>query len=122
MAVVPHVDLSDPISPTLIEHRVEAASHAETGAPLFHYNYLYYQFDLPSGTIWARSYLDDIKRVSLFLPSNMRSDHAEVRKCLSYLALRFQQVDGLDEAGYVKIWPQSDKTDAGSKNGPTAEM
>jgi hypothetical protein len=97
--------VSDPISPSVIEHRLEAASHEETGELLFRYNYLYYQFDVTAGRIWARSYLDDIKRASLFLPADVRIDHPDAKNVMGYLALRFERIDMLGEAGYVNVWP-----------------
>ena len=113
MTVVPHVDVTDPITPSLVEHRVEGALHAETGELLFHYNYLYYQFDVPAGRIWARSYLDDIKRASLFLPGDMATDHADAQTVLGYLTRRFNRIETLGEAGYVKLWSRNEARGGG---------
>ena len=67
---IPLAEEKDAITPTLIEHRVDSGAHERTGEVLYHYNYLYYRFDA-DGEIWARSYLDEIDKVSLFLPQGM---------------------------------------------------
>lgn len=106
MPVVPAVEVKDPVSPSLVEHRLEAALHEETRELLFCYNYIYYKFDVPGGMIWARSYLHDIKRASLFLPKGMPIADAGAQRVLGYLTLRFRQIDMLGKDGYVPIWPR----------------
>ena len=106
MAVVPTVEVKDPISPSVVEHRLEAAVHEETRELLFCYNYIYYQFDVTGGKIWARSYLDEIKRVSLFLPEGTTTTDADAQRVIGYLTLRFRQIDMLGNEGYVSIWPK----------------
>jgi hypothetical protein len=106
MAVVPAVEVKDPISPSVVEHRLEAAVHEETRELLYCYNYIYYQFDVPSGKNWARSYLDEIKRVSLFLQEGMTVTDADAQRVMGYLTLRFRQIDMLSKKGYVSIWPK----------------
>jgi hypothetical protein len=105
VAVVPAVEVKDPICPSVVEHRLETALHEETREVLHHYNYLYYQFDVPAGKIWARSYLDEIERASLFLPRGTKIEDADAERVLGYLKLRFRQIDMLETDGYVTIWP-----------------
>ncbi len=103
-----HRVLEDPISPSAIEHRLEAAVSEETRELLYYYNYIRYQFDMPGGEIWARSYLDDIERVSLFLPKGMKITSPDAERVMGYLTLRFNKVDMLGQDGYVTIWPKND--------------
>lgn len=107
---MPAVEIKDPITPNLVEHRLESAIHEDTGELLFHYNYIYYQFDVPAGKIWARSYLDDITRSSLFLPEGMKITDTDAERALGYLTLRFSQIDMLGNNGYLPIWPKSKET------------
>jgi hypothetical protein len=100
----------DPIIPTLIEHRVDSGVHERTREVLYHYNYFYYRFDADAGEIWARSYVDEIQKVSLYLPQGVDLEHTDVRRVLGYLTRRFQRVEMLGEAGYVAIWPKHDST------------
>jgi hypothetical protein len=52
----------DDLVPTAIEHRCEAmVSDGQLGAL---YNYFVYHFECGGRYFWARSYLDDIGRVS----------------------------------------------------------
>lgn len=97
----------DAITPTLIEHRVDSGAHERTGEVLYHYNYLYYRFDA-DGEIRARSYLDEIDKVSLFLPRGMDLEHPDAKRVLGYLIRRFRRIEMLDKTGYVAIWPKHD--------------
>ena len=107
VAVVPAVEIKDPITPNLVEHRLESAVHEDTRELLFYYNYIYYQFDVSAGRICARTYLDDITTSSLFLPDGMKITDKDAERALGYLTLRFNQIDMLGNDGYVPVWPKS---------------
>jgi hypothetical protein len=103
---VPAIEVKDAIAPTVVEHRNEAALHAETRELLYSYNYFYYRFDVAGGEVWARSYLDETDHVSLFLPKGMELADEDAQRVLSYLILRFPRIQMLTEAGYVTVWPK----------------
>ena len=106
MPSLPIIEVKDPISPSVVEHRLEAALHAETRELLHCYNYLYYRFDVGDGEIWARSYLDEIDHASLFLPKGMDLSHADAKRVLTFLGWRFQRIQMLGDAGYETVWPE----------------
>ena len=110
MPVVPAIEVKDPITPSVVEHRFEAAVHASTRELLHSYNYLYYRFDVSEGEIWARSYLDEIDHASLFLPKGMDLSHPDAERVLTYLAWRFPHIQMLGETGYVPVWPKDGET------------
>lgn len=105
MAVVPVVELQDPISPSSVEHCVDAGVDEQTRELLFHCNYLRYRFDVHDGTIAARSYLDEIEKVSLQLPKGMSLAHPDAERVLEYLKRRYRRVEMLHQEGYVSVWP-----------------
>ena len=86
----------DPIQPSTIQHGLDEARHpsngsGEPGTLEFCYNYLDYQFQTPSGAIHARSYLDNIKRVTIHpRPEQMAEPLLEDIK--AYLARRYRVV------------------------------
>jgi hypothetical protein len=107
-------EIKDPIVPSVVDHRHEAAVHKGTRELLFRYNYLYYRFDVSDGEIWARSYLEEIDHASLFLPKGMTLSHPDAKRVLTFLACRFPRVQMLGESGYVTVWPKDGETDQSS--------
>lgn len=107
MAVVPFIELEDPISPKLIEHEIDAAWHAETRELLHCYNFLSYRFETRDGEIRARSYLDDVQNASLFLPQGMEISHPDAQRVLGYLTRRYPRVQMLGTTGYETVLPTS---------------
>jgi hypothetical protein len=94
----------DPITPTLIEHRCEELF---VGGQLSeHYNYLRYHFAAFGAHCWARSYMDDIQRVTIYGPFDgpmtgvdpIRpvENQALIVAVRSYLARRYRQVEIFD--------------------------
>jgi hypothetical protein len=105
MPVVPAIDWEDPITPKSVEHKVDAAKHAETGEVLYHYNFLSYRFESSEGEIRARSYLDDIKTASLFLPKGMELSHPDAQRVIAYLSQRYASIQTLGAADYETVRP-----------------
>jgi hypothetical protein len=96
----------DPIQPTAIEHRCEELHHATTLEQ--HYNYLVYHFESEGAYFWARAYLDEISKVSLFGPLESRANRIPTGGVLSepvlaYLRRRFRTVQTLQSDGYRAI-------------------
>lgn len=91
----------DPIAPTLIEHRCEEIFIQ--GRLDERYNYLRYHFAAFGAHCWARSYLDDHQRVTIYGPFDGPmtgadpitpiDNHALVEAARSYLSRRYRQVE-----------------------------
>ena len=108
------VQLTDTVSPTLVEHRVEAAKDPETSEWLYYYNYIYYEFAVSAGRISALSYLPTGEQVHVTAPVGMRIDAADVENVLAYLKLRFVNIGVHDEAGNeLLIWAEKRSDEAG---------
>ena len=96
----------DLVQPIAIEHRCE---EIVIGGKLEQRNnYIIYHFDCGGVYFWARTYLDDIRTVSLhgpfeskatMRPTNGSSDEA----VLAYLKRRFGNVQTLQNNGYAPI-------------------
>lgn len=93
----------DPIAPTSIEHFVDEDIDPETGVTHFYYNYLVYTFAHPQGETFARSYLDEIQKVALYLPKGVTETDPIVVRIIDYLARRYGSVQRLTDKGYVDI-------------------
>jgi hypothetical protein len=86
---------SDSITATVF-HELDEARHPPTtagadGALEYRYNFLRYEFATPSGTVHARSYLDQIKRVSIHLEPHQRNEPL-IAQIERYLARRYRVV------------------------------
>ena len=109
------VELKDPISPSLLEHRTDAAACEETGEIAYYYNHLYYEFEVSAGCISAVSYLEHIRRAIVTVPDGLDKDHADVSKVLAYLKLRFADIEARDESGNELLsWRLGEGTNARS--------
>lgn len=102
------VRTEDPIRPTVIRHQVEEIFH---GAKLQErYNYIVYEFEQDGAFRWARTYLDEIRKVAIYGPFGGRDDHREVEApdfrdaVLAYLKRRFFEIQELGDSGYMTIW------------------
>lgn len=87
----------DPIRPTRIEHDVDEIWDGEELSEC--YNYPVYYFEGHGARCSARTYLDDIKNVTLYGPFREGSSH-EATPCpaleaevLAYLGRRYQVVE-----------------------------
>lgn len=73
------------------------------------YNYLVYEFDTDRHSYWARSYLDDINKVSIFGPfrpntRNPAPGKQEIdERVLAYFRRRYRKLQRLGSNGYVAI-------------------
>ena len=84
----------DPVQPTAIEHKCDED------------NYIVYHFDGDGAYFWARTYLDDIKTVSLYGPFENRATMKPIGvsvndAVLVYLQRRFSKVELLRDDGAV---------------------
>lgn len=93
----------DPIVPTSIEHFVDEDIDPESGLTHFYYNYLIYTFAHPQGEVFARSYLDEIQKVALYLPKGVSEKDPIVARVIAYLARRYDSIQRLTDAGYVDV-------------------
>jgi hypothetical protein len=96
----------DPIHPTAIEHRCEEI--VSGGKLEQRYNYIVYHFECGGVYFWARTYLDDIRTVSLHGPLESRATRRPTggsfdEAVLAYLKRRFANVQALQKDGYAPI-------------------
>ena len=99
MAVRQLIEVTDPILPTRIEHRVDALRYPETGEMAQYYNHIHYEFAVPAGRVEALTYMDDTKLVIVTVPDGMGIDNTHAKNILTYLQLRFERLDVRDESG-----------------------
>jgi hypothetical protein len=99
MAVQQLIPVTDPIAPTLIEHRVDAAKYPDTGEMAHYYNYIHYEFAAPAGKVEALTYLHDPELVIVTVPDGTGIDCTDAKNVLAYLQLRFERVEVRDESG-----------------------
>ena len=96
----------DAIEPTAIEHKCD---DIRDGARLEQqYNYLVYHFDSDGAYFLAKSYLDDVRTVSLHGPFASRTElrptgGVPCERVLSYLRRRFRTIQILQKTGYATI-------------------
>ena len=96
----------DPIGPTAIEHKCEEILYGEKLQE--RYNYIVYHFECDGAYCWARTYLDDVKTVSLFGPFENRTTMNPTGApfsdaVLAYLKRRFRIVQALKHDAYAPI-------------------
>ena len=96
----------DPVRPTAIEHRCEEI--VTEGKLEQRYNYIIYHFDCDGAYFWARTYLDDIKTVSLHGPFESRNAMRPTggrfdEAVLAYLKRRFRNIQTLQDDGYASV-------------------
>lgn len=94
---------SDLIQPSKLEHLVEEAYDLATDRLLFRYNFLRYEFEHPTGIIWARSYLHTPTRISIYPPSGVPLNDPVVIKVIAYARRRYQDVQHLTDGGYEPL-------------------
>jgi hypothetical protein len=99
MAVRQLIEVTDPVLPTLIEHRVDAARDPETGRMAHYYNHIHYEFALPAGRAEALTYMDNTKLAIVMVPDGMGIDNTHAKNILAYLQLRFERIEVRDESG-----------------------
>ena len=95
----------DTVRPTAIEHRCEEI--ITEGKLEERYNYIYH-FDCDGAYFWARTYLDDVRTVSLHGPFESRDAMRPTRggfdeAVLAYLKRRFSNIQTLKGDGYASI-------------------
>jgi hypothetical protein len=96
----------DPVGPVTMEHRCEELFSGDRLEQ--RYNYIVYHFDCDGAYFWARTYLDDVKTVSLFGPFENRTtmkpiDGSFDAAVLAYLRRRFRNVQTLLGGQYTPI-------------------
>ena len=97
----------DPILPVRITHECERIWNGNSLEQ--EYNYLVYEFDTELHSYWARSYLDDINKVSIYGPfrSNKREPalgKQEIdERIVAYFRRRYRKLQGLGSNGYIVI-------------------
>lgn len=97
---------SDDALPSEIEHKCEEVpgddAHPQT------YNYFVYHFIRNGRYFWARSYVNDIGRVSVYGPFDSRETMKAVSgslddAVLAYLRRRYRRIETLTSRGYVEV-------------------
>lgn len=99
MAVRQLIEVIDPVSPSLIEHRTDALRDAETGEMVQYYNHIHYEFAVPAGQVEALTYMDNTKLAIVTVPDGMGIGNAHAENILAYLQHRFEQLEVRDESG-----------------------
>lgn len=94
---------TSPVEPLRIDHSVDAALVAATGACEYHYNFLDYYFAHPAGEVRARAYLDEIDKVAIYLPRGVTLTDAGVKLILAWLRFRFYRIEYLTPEGYAPV-------------------
>lgn len=90
-------DEADPIAPVRIRHQVDEIT-ADSGALEEHYNFIDYDFEQPGAYMRARTYLDEIKSVTVYGPFDKPHSIVAVNApelehaVLQYLKRRFRRV------------------------------
>ena len=90
-------------TPRLIEHLIDTHRDEKTGHVEFHYNYLLYTFDHPSGPVTARCYLDTPDRVSLLQVPATTGFEDGLEGIIAYLDARFARVQRLKHGKYTRL-------------------
>lgn len=97
----------DPVAPNRIEHCVDEILFPP--APQS-YNYIRYHFQVENEMISARTYLDNIEEVSVFISLEKKTQrnrgyrYAFYDNVLLYLSRRFAFIKILSENGYELVW------------------
>lgn len=97
----------DPILPVSITHQCEQIWAGDSLEQ--EYNYLVYEFETEKHSYWARAYLDDMKKVSVYGPfrPGTRDPAPWTKKIderiLAYLRRRYSKLQKLGLSGYVTI-------------------
>ena len=95
------------MEPYHIEHLFDTIDEHEKVTQT--YNNWIYRFEGPGAYVWARAYSDDVKVVSVFGPFKSSAELTPVqnrplfREVVSYLRVRFVDVQMLGTDGYVKV-------------------
>jgi hypothetical protein len=101
---------ADPITPTLIEHKVDEI--IVDGQLEQSYNYIDYWFEAEDGRIRVRTYLDSIHEANLYPVLRLgpggqaqMSENPLIRDAvLGYLTRRYVVIKELGATGYETIW------------------
>ncbi|HEY4986631.1 MAG TPA: hypothetical protein VII39_08435 [Bradyrhizobium sp.] len=96
----------DPIQPTAIEHKCDDIHNGDMLEQ--QYNYLVYHFDSDGAYFLAKTYLDDVRTVSLHGPFASRTELRPTgaplcERVLTYLRRRFRTIQILQKDGFVSI-------------------
>jgi hypothetical protein len=94
---------SDLITPTTIVHDVDEALNPDNRYVSHYYNYIDYFFKVQGGVIRARTYLDRIKKVTIYLPEGMELEHSDALRVLQYLVRRYSEIRRPEKGGDVRI-------------------
>lgn len=95
-----HDDNADKIQPIKISHHVDEITEGDR--LLERYNYVVYEFENDDGFLWARAYLDEIHKVSIYGPFTDRSKKTKANApdleaaVVEYLKRRFHRIDGFN--------------------------
>ena len=103
MAVSEVYTPEDSITPSKVEHRFDEGFDADTQTCLFRYNFLCYEFAHPKGAIRARSYVDTMDHVAIYLPEGVGLEDETVQHVVAYLRRRYPDVQRLTSTGYESI-------------------
>ena len=97
--------MSDPNEqfPSKIEHLVDTDFDPKTGECEYYYNHLVYTFEHEGTQITARSYLDNIREVSILQCPNDIDIEKELSGILAYLRMRYETIKQLGPDGYFEI-------------------
>lgn len=107
--------VEDAIQPFKISHDID--EFREGTRLLERYNYIVYEFEDEGGYMWARTYLDEADRVSIYGPFADRGRMGDVDApqlkdaVIAYLKRRFHQIDRFtadpNAPAYETIWRSS---------------
>jgi hypothetical protein len=99
---LPLDDAPDEGQPTTIHHGCDYM-FSDASTLEFYYNFLTYNWMIDGHGVAARSYFDDISRVSITM-SRAEFDLPRNRPILAFLQRRYLQIATLEADGYVVQW------------------
>jgi hypothetical protein len=99
---LPRNDVPDDGQPTAIHHGCDYM-FSDVEALEFYYNFLTYNWMIDGHGVAARSYFDDITRVSIGMP-RAEFDVPRFAPILAFLQRRYLQIATLEADGYVVQW------------------
>jgi hypothetical protein len=79
-------------APQAIEHGCDYLLEPD-GAVMFYYNFFIYRWELPNEIVFARAYVDDMRKISVFVSNaRLRADPL-LEPIVCYLQQRFTEID-----------------------------
>jgi hypothetical protein len=78
-------------TPERIEHGCDYMIEPD-GTVMFHYNFLVYHWSIAGETIVGRAYLDEIQRISVFVPNSRLRTDPLLQPVVHYLQQRFREI------------------------------